>query len=102
MLMQYGAQLDEPAAVVKGMSCLEHALSTKDFQLLSLLLSCLDKMTPLARQHLENVIAKCYDHANDGQTWLSFLAAKGLEVVPYMGKIVIGVPEAPWPEVRRM
>jgi hypothetical protein len=99
--MQHGAQLDEPLRGFKGLSCLEHGLQLKDVELLRALLSCLDKMTPSARKHLEDKIEDQYSCAT-ADTWLALLGIKRLEMVPYMGKIVVEVPRAAWPEVRQM
>jgi hypothetical protein len=98
--MKYGAQLDESMVDCKGLSCLEHALISKDLQLLRALLSCLDQMTPAAQHCLEEQVQYMYSSANGVQMWLTMLAAKGLELVPHLKESVVELPSAAWPEVR--
>jgi hypothetical protein len=98
LLMQHGAQLDEPMPGEAGLCCIQCALIKQDVRLLRALLSCLDKMTPTAKEQLQQEILLLYD-ARDSSTWLAVLAAKGLEVVPYMEEPVHMLPTADWPEV---
>jgi hypothetical protein len=102
LLMQHGAQLDEPGGEFQALGCLMHGIMTEDLRLLWALLSCLDKMTPAAKKWLEVQLQESYSSAQKAGTWQVLLAAKGLEMLPYMGTIVIKVPEAAWPEVRHM